>query len=232
LTAFRQTQRISAAFLICAATALAHVDNTASSQPVSWTAALWQLPLLRFFAPAVVDETELLAPVLAAVPALPACSVEPLSPIHEPEALEFEREAGSLGVVDVDGLRPATALALSRFYELVTAVGGNLIVTSAYRPAAYQQHLQEVWDKWMFELRSNEDPACQILQAQVFEEFTRHELLESQRPATASDHTHGEAFDAAVILPRRHARKIDRFARLAGIRRPHVRTDPVHFKLL
>src|SRR5205085_9754159 len=95
----------------------------------------------------------------------------------------------------------AAASALERFQSNVAAAGGSIILKSAYRPAAYQQHLQNVWYKWMHELRDNEDPACQELRAHVQEEFTRHRLIETQHPVTISDHTRGLAFDATVELP-------------------------------
>mgnify|MGYP007039562455 CR=1 FL=1 len=80
---------------------------------------------------------------------------------------------------------------------------------------------------------------CQSLRTEVQEEFTRHSLLERQRPVTFSDHTRGLSFDASVRLPRSMAAKgrririsLDALARRAGIRRPDIRRDPVHFKVL
>ena len=101
----------------------------------------------------------------------------------------------------VDGLTPGTSRALNRFEELVTKAGGEMYLTSAFRPEAYQQHLRDVWYKWMDELRDNEDPACATLKAQVGDEFTRHQLLPTQHPVPVSDHTLGIGFDAAVQFP-------------------------------
>jgi hypothetical protein len=92
----------------------------------------------------------------------------------------------------------------------------------------------------MRELRFNLQPGCAELRAQVQEEFTRHSLLPSQMPVTDSDHTKGLAFDASVMLPRPvRTRKrrvvgvsLDYLARLAGLCRPDIRRDPVHFKLV
>jgi hypothetical protein len=89
----------------------------------------------------------------------------------------------------------------------------------------------------MTELRHDVAPECETLRAEVEYEFSRHGLLEAQRPVSFSDHTRGIGVDAAVILPRR-ARAgrfrtgIDRLARLAGFRRPDVRRDPVHFRFV
>jgi D-alanyl-D-alanine dipeptidase len=161
-----------------------------------------------------------------------------LPPIEDAEALVFENGlGGSSGAVDVADLTPATARALTRFEQVITSAGATLTVTSAYRPAAYQQHLQAVWDKWMRELRKNVDPACGQLRVEVGEEFIHHSLLETQRPATSSDHTLGLAFDAIVVLPylkpsRRRRFSLDRLARLCRLRRPNLRHDPVHFRLV
>ena len=166
----------------------------------------------------------------------PPCLVTPLASIEDPEALAFENGlAGAAGTVDVEHLTSATARALARFQHVVSSKGGSITVTSAYRPVAYQQHLQAVWDKWMRELRDNREQECQQLRRQVAGEFTRHRLLETQRPVNSSDHTRGVAFDAAVKLPdalRPRARRfsLDRLARLCRLLRPDVLHDPVHFR--
>ncbi len=143
---------------------------------------------------------------------------------------------GTPGVIDTGGLTPATARALTRLQIAVTSAGGKLDLKSAYRPPAYQEHLQAVWDKWMVELRRHLEKGCQALRAEVREEFERHHLLERQRPASYSDHTRGVGFDAAVIMPARARLKrrrvsLDRLALMAGVRRPDIRHDPVHFRL-
>ena len=112
----------------------------------------------------------------------------------------------------------------------------SMELKSAYRPPAYQAHLQEVWDKWMT-VRSNRDPNCTEVRARVQMEFERHRLLESQRPVTFSDHTRGNAFDAAVFLPAgaklaRRRVTLDKLARLSGVQRPDIARDPVHFRLI
>src|SRR5258706_7402866 len=99
-----------------------------------------------------------LAPLAA--PSVP-CLVAPLPTIQDPAAVAFETGLGdSSSALDVTSLTPATARALTRSEEVLTSAGANLTVTSAYRPAKYQRHLQAVWDKWMRELRNNVDPAC------------------------------------------------------------------------
>lgn len=187
----------------------------------------WNLPVLER---ATIPQPDLTGIEIAS-PA-PNCSVAPLPEIVDAEAVRFENEDGP----DTGGLLPAMAQALEKFRKLVTSAGGTFDLKSAYRPLAYQEHLQQVWFKWMRELRFNRQPGCQALRAQVKEEFDRHKLMPTQMPVTDSDHTRGIAFDAAVLMPRlarlkRRRVSLDRLALQAGLRRPDIRHDPVHFKL-
>lgn len=203
--------------------ALSAQSISAGAGSAEWFQSLLNLP--------AVLRSNLPAPSLT-----PTCSISPLRDIQEPDALAFENGADANGGIDLAGLQPAMARALERFRHLVLAVGGSFDLKSAYRPPAYQEHLQEVWYKWMV-IRRNHEPACQKLKAEVAEEFSRHRLMESQVPVSSSDHTRGLAFDAAVILPRfarlqRRRVSVDRLAVLAGLTRPDIRRDPVHFKLV
>ena len=198
----------------------------AASEPPSWQAEVLDVSLLRFF-------VSLIEPHPA--PAFAACPIAPLESIDDAASLQLESNVDAGEVVDVAGMSPAAAGALVRFRSSVAAAGGTIVLKSAYRPSAYQQHLQDVWYKWMHELRHNRLAACQDLRAQVQAEFTRHRLLETQHPVAISDHTRGLAFDALVELPRR-ARlgrrrvTLDSLAHLVGFQRPAVAADPVHFK--
>jgi hypothetical protein len=214
-----------------------------ASQPAarSWEADLWNWPVLRFFASLfeIHPAAQPAEPAGAAATQQPAaaCSVAPLDPINDPVALELEASNSPAGAVDVNDMVPAAAHALNLFESKVAAVGGSMELKSAYRPAAYQRHLQNVWYKWMDELRDNSDPACQDLRAQVQQEFLRHHLIETQHPVAVSDHTRGLAFDATVSLPARSriGRRrftLDGLARLAGLLRPAIAADPVHFKFI
>jgi hypothetical protein len=166
---------------------------------------------------------------------LATCPVGSLSEISDPKALAFE-EGTKPPEQHVEGLTRRTLAALARLKHFVVSLGGVFTLRSAYRPATYQAHLQEVWDKWMRELRTNRDPECQALRASVQQEFERHSLIETQRPVDASDHTLGIAFDAEVALPaqarlRRRRVTVDLLARLSGLLRPDLFHDPVHFRL-
>lgn len=173
-------------------------------------------------------------------PSLPvaSCSVAPLGELTDQTARTFETGEGL--AVDVSGLTPHTVQALSRFEDKIISLGGKFTVTSAFRPASYQQHLRDVWMKWMNELKDNQEPGCADLRASVQREFQRHALLESQHPVEVSDHTKGTGFDAAISLPvqylkvKRGKRKssvgLDQLAKMFGLRRPNPSGDRVHFR--
>jgi hypothetical protein len=188
---------------------------------------IWNLP--------VVERMTVPQPEIGA-PRYPNCSVEPLPEVVDAEAVRFETEDGP----DTGGLLPAMAEAVEKFRKLVANAGGTFDLKSAYRPLAYQEHLQQVWFKWMRELRYNRQPGCQALRAEVSAEFTRHKLMPTQMPVTDSDHTRGMAIDVAVMMPRVVRTKkrrvigvsLDRLALMAGLKRPDIRRDPVHFKLV
>ena len=197
----------------------------------TWLESLWNLPVFKWLSG--FDASPVAPPGAAiAAPALPPCPVAPLQPIEDAEAALME-DGGS--ALNLEGLTPRTNLALSRFESMVEARGGSFILTSAYRPATYQAHLRNVWHKWVDEMKDNQDPSCFELKAQASAEFTRHALLESQHPVEVSDHTMGIGFDAAIAFPvvkKRRRISVDRIARLAGVARPAVRRDPVHFRLI
>ena len=182
----------------------------------NWSIAHWLLPASALLPPPP--------------PHVSACTVEPIPPITDPDAIEFEESMSPA----TSGLVPAMTRALTKFQQLVSAVGGTFVLKSAYRPPAYQAHLQQVWNKWM-EIRNNRLPGCQVLRAEVEAEFKGHHLIETQKPVNSSDHTRGLAFDATVDIPTLKKKKpvsLDRLAMLAGIMRPDVLRDPVHFKLI
>jgi len=216
--------------------------ETIAQQLTHWLDGFWNLSLFSFLAPP--DSPPAASPAPEPMPAFfsipllssappPPCPIEPLAEITDPKALAFEETSHNGSRVDLSGLTLGARRGLARFEKTVDSVGGEMILTSVYRPPAYQQHLEDVWDKWQA-LRDNAAPECQELKAQVEEEFTGHQLLLSQRPAPISDHTRGLAFDAAISLPpgaRLHRRglNLDLLAILTGFRRPDVIHDPLHF---
>jgi D-alanyl-D-alanine dipeptidase len=219
--------------------AIQQSNSVAEPSSPSWTEELFNLPVVRFFTSwfstpeAAPSPLDLQQPAPEVPQVANACPVTGLDLITDAAAEQLEASMGA-DVVDVTDMVPAAAAALGRFQSKVVAVGGTIVLKSAYRPAAYQQHLQNVWYKWMSELRNNTDPACQELREQVHNEFTMHRLIETQHPVAVSDHTRGLAFDATVALPARKAGRrrvtLDGLARTVGLARPAIAADPVHFK--
>jgi hypothetical protein len=197
----------------------------------TWLESLWKLPIFKWLSG--FEQAQVAPPEVAvAIPALPPCPVLPLQPVADTEAVLME-DGGS--TLNLEGLTPRTNQALSRFERLVEARGGSFILTSAFRPATYQAHLRDVGHKWVDELKDNQNPSCFDLKAQVSAEFARHALLVSQHPVEVSDHTMGIGFDAAIAFPAMRKRRrisVDRIARLAGVSRPAIQRDPVHFRLI
>src|SRR5206468_4203400 len=112
---------------------------------------LWNLPVFRWFSNpkmTLFPQVEEVTTEAVVVPLTPACSVEPVPTLTDPDAIEFEGMVGVGPVVDVERLTPPTTNALNRFEQLVSKSGGALKLTSAYRPVTYQQHLRDVWYKW------------------------------------------------------------------------------------
>lgn len=233
----RPLWRIFAYVTLAAGIAAAHTNLPPKSfqKPTSLIDDLRQLSLQRFLTPTIATSD---VPIADLAPSgQPPCLVAEIPQIYDIESLAFEANAGSAAVVNTEGLTANTARALARLERVVLAAGGAIVVTSAYRPSAYQEHLQTIWDKWMLQLRKNSEDGCQDLKAQVRNEFTRHQLLERQRPAVSSEHTLGIAFDASILLPNRFGKgrrrvSLDSLARRAGVQRPLIRRDPVHFRLI
>jgi len=210
-------------------------EETAENLPSSWLNQLLNLAFSRFFAADLDFQRPELSSIEPLAPPPPVCAVHPVPEISDADATAFEANVGSAAIVNLDGLTPTTARALSRLERIVAQAGGMMYVTSAYRPSAYQEHLQAVWDKWTFELRDNTSPECQALRSDVHAEFMRHQLLATQRPVPFSDHTRGIGFDASIRLPgwgksKRRRVSIDILARRAGVHRPDIFRDPVHFR--
>ena len=239
--------RLVCVFTLAACTAIGQVagsspsaidqsNSIAEKSAVTWQEELFNLPVVRFitslFEPVTPPATAPLAIPELHGDASAACPVTPLDAIEDSSAQQLEAGMG-VDTVDVSDMAPAAAKALARFQSRVAAVGGTIVLKSAFRPSSYQQHLSNVWYKWMDELRNNYDPACQNLRAQVQEEFLRHHLIDTQHPVAVSDHTRGLAFDATVSLPSKRGKRrvsLDGLARMAGLIRPAIAADPVHFK--
>lgn len=139
------------------------------------------------------------------------CSVAAVT-AHDPDPLG----------IDINGMNQDTQTALTCLQTAVSNASGTLTVTSAYRPQTYQDHLREVWDKWQA-IKNNTQNACQERKTQIQTEWDRHQL--AFQPATTSNHTAGNAFDATWTP---NTLDIDVLAKACNLSRP-VSGDPVHF---
>jgi hypothetical protein len=130
--------------------------------------------------------------------------------------------------IDISDLTSDTQAALSCMEKAVSDAGGTLGLQSAYRPKGYNDHLREVWHKWVDELRKNNEPACQALKAEVKKHFlNKHHLLLKQPPVPNSRHTTGQAIDARIDLPDAN---VDKLAASCNLKRTAKEADPVHFQ--
>ena len=127
--------------------------------------------------------------------------------------------------IDTANLTAGTRAALACLRAAVSRAGGMLVVASAYRSAAYQNHLREVWDKYQI-VRDWPTDKCAEVQSNVRAEWDRHDLV--YRPAERSRHSSGRAFDANWGTLN-EGEDIDDLAEGCSLSRP-VRGDPTHFE--
>ena len=108
---------------------------------------VWDLPVFNRFIPKSILVALPPVPAITAPPPAPLvsgpCTVAPLPPITDPVVEAFNTGES----LDTSHLTRGMSRALARFQKVVAQVGGSLELKSAYRPPAYQRHLQQVWDK-------------------------------------------------------------------------------------
>lgn len=122
------------------------------------------------------------------------CCVTPLTPIPADDPDSAAMEAGYSAAAWRHKLTDDLQTAEACFKDAVQGAGGTYRLTSTYRTWWYQQHLREVWDKYVA-LENNNTPECASLKAEVTaEKRTKHGLV--FRPAgTDPRHVRGEAID-------------------------------------
>jgi hypothetical protein len=157
---------------------------------------------------------------------LRTCEVPPLTPIVDQAARVFENGQ----TLDTTHLVQPVQTALACLQNALAIAGKTLVLSSAYRPPAYQLHLQEVWDRWD-DLDSRREPECQELRNEVGAEFRRHGLLATQRPAgPTGPHTQGRAIDVNLTQTGLPVQELVNIAEGCGLYRPYAQRDPVHFQ--
>ena len=151
---------------------------------------------------------------------LSTCQVAPLTPLTDPVVIAFEN--GDQINTDAENFNLNTEL--NCLSNAVEDAGGTGFLTSAFRPAAYQTHLREVYTKQML-LKNRREPECETLKAEVQTETDRHGII--RRPARRSNHSSGDAFDFAITDLT--SNEIDSIASDCGLTRPDPVGDRVHF---
>jgi len=176
------------------------------------------------------------------------CPIGRLTQITDADALDFEAQNGQVfRYTDRAGNNrmdprmipdPVTgdSGAIACLQSAITSRGGNWSPQSAWRPAAYQAHLREVWTKWQ-DLIKVKTPECALRKSEIRMEIDRHGLLNlGIPPAVDSAHTRGTAIDISAnfnIGP--DGPTIDEIAGACGLKRLRTvrgrNNDPGHFSL-
>lgn len=159
------------------------------------------------------------------------CKVPRLKDLTDPEAKSFEEiaKSGTPFYTNPDKFHLGNELACLQ--RGITSEGGIYTNVSAYRPAAYQDHLREVWDAWK-ELNKLENriPACDTRRQEVAREFNSiHDLV--YEPAKNSEHSSGYGFDLRVNMPADPVFDKEILAWACGLRQFNPGGDPNHFGL-
>lgn len=160
------------------------------------------------------------APAPDAPPVTPACPVMPLRMMTDPVAIEHER--GKFAASS-DSERLSAAAAAGKACMLSRSDSSVVFPVSAYRPAEFQSHLKELWDKW-HGLLNNTNPACISIREDLRREWLKHKLVRD--PQSSPPHASGDAVDIAG-LP---ANMIDATASYCGMQRPDPAAGPLHFQ--
>ncbi len=163
------------------------------------------------------------APTRTSCVLVATCPISDLPPITDPVVQSYEDNPNLSDTAHLDPQMRDVALPCL----LGVTAAGSPSVGSAYRPPAYNQHLIDVWKKWVNELMDDENPACAARKARIQRHFQRHELLVTQAPVPNSRHTRGLAVDVTINLP---LANIDALAGGCGLRRPRPVGDRVHFQ--
>jgi D-alanyl-D-alanine dipeptidase len=144
-----------------------------------------------------------------------------LNQITDPVALMHE-SGQYAGRPDLDNVNANVRAGASCIVQRAAALKANAVVTSGFRPPAYQSHLREVWDKWQL-LKNNSSPECATIKAEVRTHWVQHAIV--RQPGTTSNHSSGNAVDIAGV-PSSDA---DSIAEGCNMRRP-LSDDPVHYE--
>jgi hypothetical protein len=122
------------------------------------------------------------------------CCVAALTPIPTDDPDSAAMEAGYSAAAWRSKLTDELQTAEASFKDRVQTAGGVYRLTSTYRTWWYQQHLREVWDKWVA-LKNNTTSQCATLKGEVTTEKETKHGLRFQPAGTDPRHVRGEAID-------------------------------------
>ncbi len=153
-------------------------------------------------------------------PVTPPCPVSALKEMTDPAAIQHERGKFVAGS-DLARLSSATMAGQACMLERVDKT--TVFPVAGYRPAEFQAHLKELWDKW-HGLLNNTNPACKAIKEDLRREWLKHKLVRD--PLTSPHHVSGEAVDIAGLGPANG----DALAANCGMMRPDPVASPLHFQ--
>lgn len=153
-------------------------------------------------------------------PVTPQCPVAALQAMKDPAAVQHER--GEFAARS-DLARLNAAAMAGQACMLDRADKAAVFPVSAFRPAEYQAHLKEVWDKW-HGIANNTSPACKTIKDDLRREWLKHKLVRD--PQTSLPHASGEAVDIVGIA----TKTVDATAAYCGMMRPDPVASPLHFQ--
>ncbi len=178
--------------------------------------------------PGEVFEPAVAAPGVAVVPGAPGVecsSILPVPPLTDPLAQQMENGQ----TIIWENTDPRLQACATKFSNLVSAV-----VTSAYRPQAYQTHFSEIKDRWCTQgLRSNTDPVCSSLKSAVSIEVTKHfgSAWNCGAVGETSRHTSGTGVDFGGISNPASA-AVQQAASQSCLKWQNYPGDPYHYDLI
>lgn len=158
------------------------------------------------------------------------CPVTPLAPIGtDPDTLSFEDG----NTLDLTRLVANMQTARVCLQNAVINQGGTFpsnAISSAWRPADYQRHFREVWDKWKV-LKNNRKAECANRKEEVRIEVEKHDIdtLQWQPAGPNGPHVQGRALDLNYAATGLMEAVVVQLADSCDLIRPNAQKDHVHF---
>jgi hypothetical protein len=167
-----------------------------------------------------------------------------IAEVTDPVALLYEDGTyNSTDRPDLEHLTPATQTGLACIQQKVAALNCYKTpkATSGYRPAAYQTHIREVYDKWQL-IKDDNSSECADVKASIKAAYDDHKYF-ARQPGATSNHSQldalgnpaGNAVDISDV-PDNALNSADAIACQCNMYRPLINmpnpkdNDPVHYQ--